>query len=82
MPTIFTYNSKGGKLAIPQRSNLSEFSSEPKMIRARVSADGGVRGSGVVVTNPRYQGNRNKRTQSLGQGAVGQRGRVMDVPGT
>ena len=79
--TIYTYTKTGKALTVRQRSTPLEKTEVAKLVRARLDPTGGVSGRNVTVTNPAYS-RRTTRTASLGMGAVGQRGRVMDVPGT
>jgi hypothetical protein len=87
MATRITTLSSGGK-ALPFRSPVIRGDGTPSvtvqpqgtMVRERLNLRAGLTGSAVRVTNPSFA-KRNQRTASLGMGAVGQRGRVMDIAG-
>ena len=73
--TIKTFDSKGRARVVQQKSNLAAAlaaSMDPTaQMRARISADRGIKGSGVRVTNPRTAGyTLQKKRQSLGMGGV------------
>jgi len=87
MATRITSLTKGGKaLSVPSPIIKGDGTAnivvqQGAMGRKRLNLRGGIEGSNVKVTNPKYA-TRMKRTASLGMGAVGQRGRVQDVSGT
>lgn len=78
MADIFNYNSKGGKIRVPQRKTDISAAQNPQPNRKRLS-QAGTHVKGAVVTNPSATGpGSRKRTKSLGMGGVGSRGRSSD----